>query len=62
VVHKAVPTVLDGCLKMGGFLGFLKIFSSILNYIHFRLFKKELLDDFYMGSQGGSKGESGLPN
>lgn len=34
VVHKTVPTVLDGCLRVGGLLAFLKIFSTLLTFVH----------------------------
>jgi hypothetical protein len=42
VYTKTLPTVIDACLRLGGLLGFLKIFSSILGYIHMRMFKNEL--------------------
>jgi hypothetical protein len=42
VIHKTVPTVLDGCLKVGGLLGFLKIFSSLINFLNKKAFEKEL--------------------
>lgn len=35
-------SVLDACLKVGGLLGFLKIFSSMMSFVHQQMFKKEL--------------------
>ena len=42
---KTKTSVLDGMLKVGGLLGFLKIFSALLTWVHMMLFKKALSKD-----------------
>ena len=42
---KTKTSVLDGMLKVGGLLGFLKIFSAMLSWGHMMLFKRELSKD-----------------
>ena len=42
---KTKTSVLDGMLKVGGLLGFLKIFSAILSWVHMMLFKRALSKD-----------------
>jgi hypothetical protein len=39
---KTKTSVLEGMLKVGGLLGFLKIFSAILSWVHMVLFKRAL--------------------
>ena len=45
VIHKFCPTVIDGILKIGGLIGFYKIFSTLIGYFHLLKFKKELEKD-----------------
>ena len=42
---KTKTSVLDGMLKVGGLLGFLKIFSAVLGWVHMLLFKRALKRD-----------------
>jgi hypothetical protein len=42
---KTKTSVLEGMLKVGGLLGFLKIFSAILSWVHMVLFKRALKKD-----------------
>lgn len=42
---KTKTSVLDGMLKVGGLLGFLKIFSALLSWGHMMLFKRALSKD-----------------
>ena len=41
-VVKKVPTVLDACLRIGGFVAFIKLFVSGLLELHRYLFEREL--------------------
>lgn len=34
VYTKTLPTLIDGLLKIGGLLGFIKLFSYTMNFIH----------------------------
>jgi hypothetical protein len=45
VYIKTKTSVLDGMLKVGGLLGFLKIFSALLSWVHMMLFKRTLSKD-----------------
>ena len=42
---KTKTSVLEGMLKVGGLLGFLKIFSALLSCGHMMLFKRALSKD-----------------
>lgn len=42
IYFKTLPTVIDGFLKIGSFLGFLKLFSFAMNFMHQKLFIREL--------------------
>jgi hypothetical protein len=42
---KTKTSVLEGMLKVGGLLGFLKIFSALLSWVHMILFKRALSKD-----------------
>jgi hypothetical protein len=45
VYIKTKTSVLDGMLKVGGLLGFLKIFSALLSWAHMMMFKRALSKD-----------------
>ena len=42
IFKKSVPTLLDSILKIGGLLGFIKLISMAMSYVHFRLFQRAL--------------------
>ena len=46
VVRKSLPTLLESVLKIGGFLAFIKLLSSLLDYSNKLLFVKALKKDF----------------
>ena len=46
VLRKSVPTVIDSILKIGGLLGFIRLFSIGLGFTHRRLFIGDLKRKF----------------
>lgn len=46
VIRKETPTLLECILKIGGFIGFLKLFSSLIGFLHKGLFLRTLRQDF----------------